>query len=468
MVRKVNKLLLAFTLLTVVFLGVFTEKTQAAMFGMNAVNNGNGTVTVTIYGNCVGGFTVSAGGVSANVAKKTLDSNASVTLTTGAGTFTVTVTAISVSDANYNEESGTVVSKSLTVTNGSSNGGNSGGSSGGNNGGNVGGNSGSSSNGNYNHGSSESGSGSSNPSDDSNTQEDASTNLSLSSLSVSEGTLSPTFSASVSEYKVSLPRGKKVITVKATINGTGANVSGVGEHKLKAGNNTIEVTVKEMDGDGSKTYTIHVYVEEDPTIFLDGAGKKKMGILSLSGAPVLEGFEDYTLKIKGKEVKARKNPLTGIVVLYMEDGTDSENYYIYDEKKKAITSIYIPVALLGKNYAIITIPESKKIMAGLTFKSIEIDKIKMDGWVFEDKTFSNYVLVYLMDEKGEKHLYQYEKSENVLQLYSGAAAATQKQYDQTVKGLSTYRTISFILIPVSVVLAFISLFLAVMRMKKRY
>ena len=106
-------------------------------------------------------------------------------------------------------------------------------------------------------------------------------------------------------------------------------------------------------------------------------------------------------------------------------------------------------------------------MAGLTLKEVEVDGKKMEGWTFKDKTFKNYVLVYLMNEKGETHLYQYEKSENVLQLYSGAAAATQEQYDQNVKELNLYRMISFVLIPITIVLFGSAISLAVMLKKKK-
>lgn len=298
-------------------------------------------------------------------------------------------------------------------------------------------------------------------------EEEPTVNLSLASLSVSEGTLSPAFSPEVTTYQMTLPRGTKKISVSVTTEGTGKSVEGSGEHKLSAGNNEIKIVVKAVEGNDSKTYTINAYVEEEPTIFLNGAGNKNMGVLSLHGAPVLEGFEDYKFKIDGKEVTGRKNTLTGLVVLYMSDGEDSEHYYIYDEKKKEITSIYIPIALLGNQYAIVTIPEDSKTMAGLTLKEVEVDGKKMEGWTFKDKTFKNYVLVYLMNEKGETHLYQYEKSENVLQLYSGAAAATQEQYDQNVKELNLYRMISFVLIPTTIVLFGSAISLAVMLKKKK-
>lgn len=441
--KRLFKIGLSVFVLTSMMFSMVQINVKAAVFGVSATNNGNGTTTVTVFGSCVGGFTISAGGASASVGKTTLDASASVTLSTGAGTFTVTATAISVSDASYNLVDGSV-STSVTVTNGSSGGSSSGGSNSG----------GSTSGGSSNTG---------------NNGQEAETvaNLLLNDLSVSDATLSPVFSANTLEYSVNMPRGTKKVTVNASVAGTGINVTGTGDHEVKAGDNKIEVVLNEMDGAGSKTYTINVYVEADPTVYLTGAGKKKLGIMSLNSAPILDGFEDYTFKVSGKEVTGRKNTNTGLVLLYMIDSDDNSNYYIYDEKSKKITSIYIPVALFGANYAIITVPEDMQNMTGLTYKKVKISEQEFDGWIFKDKTFKNYSLIYLMNDKAEMHLYQYESTTNTLQLYSGAAAATQEVYDQMANDLDRTKIISYCLIGSTLIFAGLSAGLGIFLLRKK-
>ena len=41
----------------------------------------------------------------------------------------------------------------------------------------------------------------------------------------------------------------------------------------------------------------------------------------------------------------------------------------------------------------------------------------MYGWTYENPDFSNYIHILVMNELGEKIVYQYETTENTLQLY---------------------------------------------------
>ena len=83
---------------------------------MSVTNNGNGSCTVTVSGNVVGGLQIEVAGQSKNVGIETLGGSASASFQTGAGTYTVTVTAISLSDADYNIYEGETVTKTVTVT----------------------------------------------------------------------------------------------------------------------------------------------------------------------------------------------------------------------------------------------------------------------------------------------------------------------------------------------------------------
>src|SRR5699024_10695990 len=70
----------------------------------------------------------------------------------------------------------------------------------------------------------------------------------LSSLSVSEGTLSPKFSAGTTTYKVDLTSETESLTISAKAKDSKASVSGTGEKELKIGENNFTVTVKAEDG----------------------------------------------------------------------------------------------------------------------------------------------------------------------------------------------------------------------------
>ena len=66
----------------------------------------------------------------------------------------------------------------------------------------------------------------------------------------------------------------------------------------------------------------------------------------------------------------------------------------------------------------------------MTFAAVTVDEQELPGWTFDDPQFENYVLIYAMNEKGEMNYYQYEQTQNTLQLYSGAAAISEQAYAQ--------------------------------------
>lgn len=409
--KKINKkFIVGFLVLSLMLSLGYFQKAKAAIFGISAVNNGNGTTTVSIYGQCVGAFTVSGGGASVNVPKSTLTSNGTVTLNTGAGTFTITATAISVSDANYNLVEGSV-STVVTVT--VPNGGNSGGNNGNNN----------SSNNNN------SGSGNNNPAtppvkDD---QDDKSSESMLSSLTVSKGKLSPEFDENITSYNLNLTNDIASIDVNAKAKDAKATVSGIGKHDLKAGKTDINITVTAENG-STRTYTIHVTVEEKPKEFIKYNGQK-LGILTnLDEVTPPSGFEKAKVKVSGKERDGWYNAASKIYLIYLADKDMVKNFYMVENNQ--VTSIYKPIQLLGKSLVMIDVPDVLQKKNGMKFTTITIDNQKLKGWTFKDKNFQNYYLIYVMDTKGNVKYYQYEKTEETLQLYSGAAPITAHDYEK--------------------------------------
>lgn len=452
---KFRKLII--TLLMCLSIFSLTIIIEAATFivssSTGSVSSG-GTFTVTISVPGSGMFYISGNNASPSVSSLYCDTACSFSVSAGSsGTASVTATAGAPGTANevtaFEDDSNITGSKSVSVAIISANGGSAS-------------NGGSSSNG--------SNSESNTPVDatdspDKNDEEENNKLMQLSELSISDGTLTPSFSPNIKEYTVNLIQEINKITVDANSSEEGAEISGNGEHSLKVGNNVIEVSVANASGERKSTYKITVIVES-PKVYLTGFDEK-LGVLSLNNAPILDGFEDYVLTINKEEVTARKNTNNGLILLYMINEDGDANYYIYDEEKKKITSIYIPVSLLGNNYAIVTVPEKMKSMTGLTYKKVTISEQEFDGWAFKNKSFKNYSLVYLMDENADTYLYQYESTKNTFQIYSNAAAITQESYEKLVNEFDSYKTISYALISVAVILAFTTLGLSVVVLKKR-
>lgn len=94
---------------------------------------------------------------------------------------------------------------------------------------------------------------------------DLSDDATLSSLTISSGTLSPAFSSTKTDYTASVPNSVNSITVTAVPNHTGATVtSGNGAHVLAVGANAIPIVVTAEDGAATKTYLLIVTRAEDP------------------------------------------------------------------------------------------------------------------------------------------------------------------------------------------------------------
>lgn len=88
-----------------------------------------------------------------------------------------------------------------------------------------------------------------------------SSNAELSALSVSAGTLRPSFSPAITGYSVDVPADTASITVTGVAAGTGASVGGANgvATELKGGANAISVVVTAADGTTKKTYTVTAY-----------------------------------------------------------------------------------------------------------------------------------------------------------------------------------------------------------------
>lgn len=297
-----------------------------------------------------------------------------------------------------------------------------------------------------------------------------SSNANLASLSISQGTLSPKFSASKTEYTVNLNGDISSIKVNATAADSKAIVYGTGTKTLKPGKNTISISVAAEDG-STKEYTVTVNVDETPLVFVNYNGAKLGFVRSLDGVDKpAKSFEAVKIKVDGKEVKAWKSNLLKKTVVYLQDDkTKEKNYYIYNTETNAVESILRPMALLGNNVFVVDVPKNLQTREGMKFTTVKIDKYELNGWTFNDAAFQNYALIYVMDEKGSMVYYQYEATEKTLQLYSDAAAIPQTAYDQYRKdvdaSLKKHKMVIYGLAGGCVVLAGLSAFLFFRRKK---
>ena len=260
-------------------------------------------------------------------------------------------------------------------------------------------------------------------------QENSSVNLRLASLSVSQGTLSPEFSSDHYTYDVTVDNSVESIEIDASAQENEIEIQGLGKKTLEVGTSTFEIITSSPQTQETSTYTISVHRKEKGQIIKKKEGKKFEVIND--EIPALDGFEQTTISIDGKEVNALVSNTKNITLIYCFNEDQEKNFYIYNAEKERIESIYIPVTLFSKNYAVIDLEE--ELNTGFKEAEIEIDSQVLPGYEFESKDFRNYALLYLMDENGDTNFYQFERSENTLQKYSLAAPITIKRYESLLK-----------------------------------
>lgn len=292
----------------------------------------------------------------------------------------------------------------------------------------------------------------------------------LKSLKISPGTLTPAFSAAVDSYTAEVDKDTADLVVNAVASNAGANVTLQGEKGLKTGENQVVVKVTAEDGQTIKNYTIKVTKPEggETTPATNAGGET--GEAQFSSASVTihdvvysiassfdeatlpEGFETKTYQYKGTEVMAGKGLEKDILLLYLKDEGGNGGFFIYNEAADS-WSQFVEVKTTEKAVVIMPLDTDTTAPEGFKEQQIEIDGIKVTGWVADSESKPEYCLFYGMNWNGEKNFYRYDLTEKTVQRYF-ASGVTNDKYVELAKTysdlLKDYHLQFYILIAISV------------------
>lgn len=283
-------------------------------------------------------------------------------------------------------------------------------------------------------------------------------NNNLSTITVSEGTLSPEFNSETTEYSVNVVGSVDKITLGATATDAKASVSGTGEQAVVPGNNRFVITCTAENG-SKKEYVVNVYVDETPTAYTT-YGEQRLGVVrNQTDIGVPATFEGTTLTLDGQEVPAYHSNQFNMTLVYMVTEAGEKNFYMYDEEK-GITSVFRPVSILGRNVIVFDLMEEEQVRENMVYSEVTIDGITIHGWTYENPDFANYAHILVMNEFGEKVFYQYEKTENSLQLYREYVPVEEEKgvfsfANFTLEGYSLYIIIGLAGLCVALILSII-------------
>jgi hypothetical protein len=140
----------------------------------------------------------------------------------------------------------------------------------------------------------------------------ASTDATLKTLTVSNGTLTPAFSPAITDYTVNVTRSIDKITIVAEANDSKAiSVTGTGEQNLIIGENTFNIVITAEDSGVTNTYTI-VVTRSDGSAIND-----------LQANKVIVSVKDRTILVTGAKDTITVTSISGINRKYQSLGTDT-------------------------------------------------------------------------------------------------------------------------------------------------
>lgn len=244
----------------------------------------------------------------------------------------------------------------------------------------------------------------------------ASSNNSLSSLSVEGATLSPEFDSGTTEYSLTMPKGTENINILATPADNKANVNGTGLVPVTEGLNIKNIVVTAENG-YQKTYILNVTVEEDPIIVkvnnVDYNMVKKENALPQTSSYYSPTTVNYKYEDAEYEIPAYYSEITGYTLVGLKDSSGKIELYIYDKESKKFT---LYNELNFNNNIILYCLDSNDIPEG--YKKIRLDFNDEEIVAYQKNKASEFYLLYGMNvDTGEIGWYHYDKKDMSIQRY---------------------------------------------------
>lgn len=263
-------------------------------------------------------------------------------------------------------------------------------------------------------------------------------NANLKSLSLSNGKLSPSFSASRTSYTATVANSVTQCRVYATASDSDAKVSVSGDSALKVGKNTRTVTVTAPSG-AQKTYTITITrlaADEEPT---DSSDTDTSGTESteeptgnplettvdggtftvatdIAGVTLPKGFSVSSADYNGEQVATAEDSDRNFVIYYLCPADSDELVpYIMNESGTAFERLkYADFA--GKIYIFTDFPKDMSVPEGYYETTAQIGDFDMPAYAGTEDGYSDFYYLYGFFDGGFR-VYRYDSAENMLQRY---------------------------------------------------
>lgn len=261
-------------------------------------------------------------------------------------------------------------------------------------------------------------------------------NANLKSLSLSNGKLSPSFSASRTSYTATVANSVTQCRVYATASDSDAKVSVSGDSSLKVGKNTRTVTVTAPSG-AQKTYTITITrlaADEEPTDSSDTSGTESTEeptgnplettvdggtftvATDIAGVTLPKGFSVSSADYNGEQVATAEDSGKNFVIYYLCP-TDSDELVPYVMNESGTAFERLKYADFGGNIYIFTdFPEDMSAPEEYYETTAQIGDFDMPAYASTEDGYSDFYYLYGFFDGGFR-VYRYDSAENMLQRY---------------------------------------------------
>jgi len=289
-------------------------------------------------------------------------------------------------------------------------------------------------------------------------------NADLSSLRLSNGTLSPKFSASTTNYTALVANSVTSCSIYANTADDSAKVNIAGNKNFKVGKNTCTVTVTSPSGK-TKTYTIVITrgeageeVDSSDTSSTDGdnevpstamdvtVGEENFTVVTdISSVKEYSGFEKSKVTYNDTEVPVLKSTNGDFEVFVLENKeTKLTDFYTYDE----ITNTFALLSYTVSNERLFVFAddEVQHSVNGYYKTYVNLGNTSVKSYVSNQAIVSDFYIIYCYVD-GKYGYYSYDSVEETLQRSPDFSkrvenSATQDQDTEVMTSLADFNKIS--------------------------
>lgn len=250
-------------------------------------------------------------------------------------------------------------------------------------------------------------------------------NANLSSLSVSSGSLSPSFSSGKTNYNVTVRNDVSELKITAKSAVAAAKVEGATTIQLVEGNNTHNITVTAIDG-SKKVYTLNIkrmtmeeqIAADTPPVDIlatniNGQPHHILDVLPET-AVAPEGFSNGVAQYNGAEIQVYESADKTYVLYTIKNDTDETlELYTYNAMKDEF--IKLPYFNLnGKMYIFADAGHDYVAPAGYDETQLNLGNSTIKAYTSTDeKLFDFYIIRCYVN--GEYRYYRYDMAEQTIQ-----------------------------------------------------